>query len=496
VSQSPLKSAGTPPSNCIFFDDPEYTNRLSQNSAALRLTVLLLLALFSLNVYRAWTQSITIDEAYTYDLYVAGKAEDIFKVYIANNHVLHSILCRISVWLFGLSEFTMRIPSLLGGLFYMVTILRLCRYVFGDGWLSLLSFALLSMSPAVLDYMSAARGYGLALAFFFWAALHMIVYRVDRREASLAKAAIGLALAVASNLTFAFPGAALGMIFTLWLIRESQTRLAVDRFLVPGVVVTFAILVAPLTHAAKDSFHFGAPNLGASVDTVLSIAWAHHGDRGLHVLLRWAKIPLVAALALAALMSWRVMKDAAGALLTLTAWTLIGSVALAIAGNRMLQVLYPMWRSGLYWIPLFLLTCLLMIHSLLNGRYRLVAVPFLAAAVLCLGQFVSQLDVRHYAEWPGDASNRRITQEIRKHHDSNPKSSVRVAAVTWQLEEGLNFYRRMYRLDWMQPVDRSPADSSFDYFVALPDDAAKLDPLPVRKIYEDTATHAIVAVKR
>jgi hypothetical protein len=450
-----------------------------------------LLALFSLNVYRAWTQSITIDEAYTYDLYISGSPADIFKVYIANNHVLHTILCRVSVWLFGLSEFTMRIPSLLGGLFYMVTILRLCRYVFGDGWFTLLSFALLSMSPAVLDYMSAARGYGLALAFFFWAVFHMVIYRMERREASLAKAAIGLALSVASNLTFAFPGAALGMTFTFWLIRERQGRLALDRFLIPCVVIAFAILVAPLAHASKDSFHFGAPDLRASVETVLSIAWAHHGDRGLHSLLRWAKIPLMAILALAALMCWRAKKDAAGSLLTLAAGSLIGSVALAVLGNRALQILYPMWRSGLYWIPLFLLTCLLMIHSLPTWRF-----PFLVAAMLCLGQFVSQLDVRHYGEWPGDASNRRIAQEIRKHHAANPKSPVRVSAVTWQIEEGLNFYRRMYRMDWMQPVDRSPADSSFDYYVALPEDAATLDRLPASEIYEDPATHAIVAVKR
>jgi len=390
----------------------------------------------------------------------------------------------------------MRIPSLLGGLFYMVTVLRLCRYVFGDGWFSLLSFALLSMSPAVLDYMSAARGYGLALAFFFWALLHMVIYRVERRQGSLAKAAVGLALSVASNLTFVFPGAALGMIFTFWLIRERQGRLAVDRFLVPCVVVAFAILVAPLAHASKDSFHFGAPDLRASVDSVLLIAWAHHGDRGIHTLLGWAKIPLLATLSLAALMCWRVKKDAAGWLFTLSAGSLIGSVALAVAGNRLLQILYPMWRSGLYWIPLFLLTCLLIVRHLLNWQYRLVAVPFLAAAIVCLGQFVSQLDARHYGEWPGDASNRRIAQEIRKHHASNPKSPVRVSAVTWPLEEGLNFYRRMYRLDWMQPVDRSPADASFDYYVALPDDAAKLDQLPVTKIYEDAVTHAIVAVKR
>jgi 4-amino-4-deoxy-L-arabinose transferase-like glycosyltransferase len=455
-----------------------------------------LLALFSLNIYRARTQSITTDEAYTYDLYISGSPADIFKVYIANNHVLHTILCRISVGIFGLSEFTMRIPSLLGGLFYMVTVLRLCRYVFGDGWFSLLSFALLSMSPAVLDYMSAARGYGLALAFFFWALLHMVIYRIERRQGSLAKAAVGLALSVASNLTFVFPGAALGMIFTFWLIRERQGRLAVDCFLVPCVVIAFAILVAPLAHASKDSFHFGATDLRASVDSVLLIAWAHHGDRGIDTLLHWAKIPLAVTLAIAALMSWRAKKDASGSLLTLAAGSLIGSVALAIMANRELQVLYPMWRSGLYWIPLFLLTCLLMIHSLLNLRYRLVAVPFLAAATLCLGQFVSQLCVRHYAEWPDDASNRRIAQEIGKHHASTLNNRVKVAAVSWELEEGLNFYRRMYHWTWMQPVQRVPANSSFDYYVALPDAAEKLDQLPVRKIYEDAATHAVVAVKR
>src|SRR6266404_6914894 len=129
----------------------------------------LVLALVAMNVYRAWTQPITTDEAFTYNLYIDGPAEKIFTYYDANNHVLHTVLCRVSVKLFGLSEFTMRIPSLLGGLFYLITTLRLCRYVFGDGWFSLLSLALLSMSPAVLDYMSAARGYGLALAFFFWA---------------------------------------------------------------------------------------------------------------------------------------------------------------------------------------------------------------------------------------------------------------------------------------------------------------------------------------
>ena len=99
--------------------------------------------------------------------------------------------------------------------------------------------------------MSAARGYGLALAFFFWAMFHMLVYRVERREASIAKAAIGLALSVASNLTFAFPGAALGMIFTFWLTRERQTHAWIR---VPPIRTSTTILRYPPMLPSSNNF--------------------------------------------------------------------------------------------------------------------------------------------------------------------------------------------------------------------------------------------------
>src|SRR5882724_9416362 len=142
-----------------------YTNRLSPKSPWLSFTMLLLLALFAMNIYRARTQSITIDEAFTYNVFLDGPVGHIFTIYNANHHVLNTFLCKISLWLFGRSELALRIPSLLGGLLFMVTVLRLCRYAFGDGWFCFLSFALLTTNPSVLDYMSAARGYGMALAF-------------------------------------------------------------------------------------------------------------------------------------------------------------------------------------------------------------------------------------------------------------------------------------------------------------------------------------------
>jgi hypothetical protein len=72
----------------------------------------LLLALFGANAYRARTQAITIDEAYTYNLYVSGPLLNTVRLYNANNHVLYSVLCRISGRVFGQSELAARLPSL------------------------------------------------------------------------------------------------------------------------------------------------------------------------------------------------------------------------------------------------------------------------------------------------------------------------------------------------------------------------------------------------
>lgn len=128
-----------------------------------------MLAVFSVNVHRAWSKLIG--------------------PYDASNHVLYSILAKTCITLFGLTEFTLRIPSLLGGLLYLVVVFHLSRRLLGEGWLRLLAVALLCLNPHLTDFMSAARGYGLALA-------------------------------VAANLTLLMPAAGLAAIFLLVLLLD------------------------------------------------------------------------------------------------------------------------------------------------------------------------------------------------------------------------------------------------------------------------------------
>ena len=118
---------------------------------------LLLSAVFVTNVVRAYCQSITYDEAVTYHYYVAAPWGRLIGK-LANNHLINSLGCRATTWLFGASEFTLRMPSLAGGTLYLASLLLICRHVFGTGPFLLFATGLIALNPLVLDFLSAARG--------------------------------------------------------------------------------------------------------------------------------------------------------------------------------------------------------------------------------------------------------------------------------------------------------------------------------------------------
>ncbi len=94
---------------------------------------LVLLALFAISwaVARACVQAVVIDEAETYDIF-AGRSMPSQWEPASNNHILSSLLIRLSTTIMGLSHVSLRLPALFGALVYICAAYWLAEALSGE----------------------------------------------------------------------------------------------------------------------------------------------------------------------------------------------------------------------------------------------------------------------------------------------------------------------------------------------------------------------------
>jgi hypothetical protein len=470
-----------------------------------RTAAALLVFLFAASVYRAATQSITIDEAFTFNLYLAGDFKDIFTNYDAANHVLYTLLARASVAMFSASELTMRLPSLLGGAILFAALYRLARLVFGGGPMMLLTVSIVALNPYLLDFLSAARGYGLALGLFLCGLQPLI----RAREMAPARASgVAFGLSIAANLTLLFPVVAACAAYLIAVARfHGRAGLArfADHVALPALVVAGVILVVPLAHARPDQFYYGAATLAHASESLAYGSIVHHPAPGAErhaALVRFVAFRVAPAMTLAIAVGWaihggwwlrRPRGGGAHEAWWIVAGALVGSVALAWLANRLFGVLFPLGRTGLHLLILFLLACpIAALHAWERPAGRIAAVPLAVALILAAGWFATRWNTRVYSDWPFNAATRPIVEVMRERERRSPREGVRVGG-SWLFEPGLNFYRRTLRLSWMRPVERGDPGGSYDYYVLLPEDRGVMERLHLNLIYYDPSSGAALA---
>ena len=124
------------------------------------------LFLFAYTASRAYLLSFTWDESFTYVEFIKTKFIFTFKehkISDANNHILNTWLMELCAKLFGISEFTLRLPNVIAHLVFLFYSAKLVRNL-SSRVLTIGSFLLLNISPLLLDFFSLARGYGMSMA--------------------------------------------------------------------------------------------------------------------------------------------------------------------------------------------------------------------------------------------------------------------------------------------------------------------------------------------
>ncbi len=519
--------------------------------------VALLAALTATIVYRAATQSISHDEGLVFEWFETGPWSQLFGSEFGNHHPLTVLLSRISITFFGLSELSLRLPSVVGSALYLIAVYRICTFLLREGALFLLGVSFLTLNPFVLDYLCLARGYSLGLALLMWAIYPLMLYLSSKRDDGnpdrlLNKAGVALGLSIGSNVIMIFPAIPLlaaffALLITEWLLakpapeplatelethrktkkdRKRKSRdgavgmggrsawqamihLAPPAFLVAGIIV-----IQPQKLVYFEEGYLGPPSLLAILQGIVAPSLLHsaQGWRGLaalvspDLLIAAVSYVLVPALILALLgftlatisrcargRSFDTLPDADRFLLLLGI-TIPAVLALIVVSRYVFDKPYPEMRTVLYWIPLLGLACLTLIHKSLEGPRPARMAGIGASALLVL--FVFQFATQFNTRYYAEWAFSAATRDMMERvrtQHASTPEKVVRVGTSWELEPSLNFYRMMWQLKWMEPVVRESPDAPYDYYFLLRDDRALIERRKLKLLLKDDLSQTSLA---
>jgi len=479
------------------------------------LSAFFLVYLFVLIIVRAGTQSITADEALNYNSFLRDSFGQVFTShYDANNHVLHTALCWLSIYFFGLTEFTFRIPTLAGSILFFFAIFQLASILFERQFFHLIATLALAGNPYVLDFFTVARGYGLALAFLALALLAAVrtVISGEVEHARLFRAGLWSSLSVASNLTFLFPAAGLLVALMLvWLRFPGQQKRSVIALAVidsawgPFLVLSFLVLVIPLVTATPDSFYFGAKRWHETIASLVTASFFHNLE--IPLLSSWPAffwyvcdkatatyVPALAgaifAAALILLFRFRSRRNLMPLLISLAFSVTVSLVWLA---HSFAYVKLPIMGTGIYFLFLFPLALLSFLSCERRSPARRLGWVFLPGVMFLVLLYVPQFNAKATFDWRFDASTKEFAEVIELVRNYAASPNVHVGG-SWVFKDALNFYRLKNHYDRWQPIVRQKATDPADFYVLTNSDRDAVKALNLRVLLDDPVSRSILAV--
>jgi hypothetical protein len=438
------------------------------------------LARLAVCCYRAAHQAIIVDEATTYNKFVSGPWRKLlFGRYDANNHILSSIMIKLSVTLGGLSPFNLRLPSLIAGFFLTLGAFWLLKKV--DSWpLRWGAFAAICLCPLLLDFSIAARGYSLSLAFFVWA----LYFSQQRRYLT---AGVLLGLSIGANLAILFP--VIALIVTVALFE----RKPLPYLIVPALLLGALINGPSLRRAHREDFYIGYPEFRTAAISFVATSlyampdrWGILGVRGVAIvrIVDYGLALFLVIVSAASVLS----KDRRKLIPFLTfTITLFG----LILAKWLFGVNYPADRTCLYFIILGPIAWAVAGDAF---KSRIVRTIWLLPLIVLSIQFTTQLQTRYFEFWRVEADDELIARLIQQQCVGKPDNSMTLAS-TWMHQPTIEFYRQYLHISALKPVERfDPTPlTGFDFYVLSWGDFQRGEQAPLHTIFRDPDIEVMLA---
>lgn len=304
---------------------------------------------------RAWLVPFIHDEARTFQTYVlTGEFLPFMAHWDAGNHLLATALAQISHALFGPGEFSMRLFSVLAFALYAWYAVRLASMIADRMVRAGLVLALL-FTPFVIEFFSLFRGYGLSIAFQAMALHHLVRFLREGGRKQLVLALAATTLATTASLTLLLQSVLMVGLTALFIPMRARGAWSWIIWTAAGVLPTAFLAWCGVELAERGALYYGSTE-GLVDGTAVSLAWNVAGLSP-----RWLVVGIgVVAVAL----FWPTLHvlaerrfNGSDTILAVCSILLLGEACGRLVLGEGFGMLYPVDRTAMHLVPLFLVAC-------------------------------------------------------------------------------------------------------------------------------------------
>ena len=478
-----------------------------------KIIFLLAAALFAYTSYRAVVLSITWDESQSYHEYIKNHIvlTNKYDFMSANNHILNTLGGIFFTKLFGVSEFTLRITSLIAHLFFLFfsakLVLSFVRTTpFGENkWLAVSAFIILNINPYLLDFFSLSRGYSVSLGFMMASIYYLYLFhKNDFKTKDAVVSILFAALATLGNLTLLnyclvlFGMIGILQVYNRVLLKEPFLMIiktTLIKMALPSVLLAlFLWFILPISFGLRGA---GALFMGGenglwkdTIGTIVPRLWYNLDFN--YWLQRLTKafffIILLAAMGYVGFKHAKGQTTRTNLFLGTLVMTLLLIVLSTVVQHYLLDTLYLIERTVLFLYVLLMLIFVFLMNELsaVKKIFQTIAPVF---AFLFLIHFLFAFNLKHVYEWKDDCETKEMLEDVKK-LKQNPQDKFNISiGIPLALESSINYYRGVDHLTWLNEAQRSVNVNYLnDYVFLRPTEIAKtnMDSLEVIKTYPVT----------
>lgn len=399
-----------------------------------------------------------------------------------NNHILNTLLTKLSIIIFGAHQWSVRLPNLLFFFLYTAAVYRILRFVLTEYSWFFIPFALLFISnPYMFDFFATCRGYGMSIALSAFSASLFITGFARMRTSHIWWGLFLALLASYANFTLLLFWVAASCIAGVYfIIRRTKTKQNVWIPYLIMVTVSIAYLALIYTPIKKmqstNQFTYWTSN-GFFQDTVNPLIEMSCFESGLtkpFTVVAYAGFFLILFSLLYSLYQWKKAKFQLSALTqsyTIGAVLLIGTVIVNILQTWIMGTPNLFGRTAMFFYPLYLIAIVCtypFVRTWIRNKalrlFLVIVIAFFASY-----HFLRATRPDVFREWFYDGNTFEVLAIIKPDKEGEMVS----LETNWLFSPSFQFHNEVDVLTWLElrPYNKeiNPKTDADYYYVRLED---------------------------